>query len=93
MLRISEADGGIELKLQGKEKRKEALLELCRDPQFVFEGSQWTVVFNVFQMGGSVERWEVTGAFDAENQCNKIRTVDTTLIRPEGTFYHEVMGG
>jgi len=92
MLRITERDGGVALWLEGTEKSEAAFLELCRDPEFSFDGNQWDVGFHVFQQGGSVERWEVKGEFDSENECNRIHAIDITLVKPEGTFYHEIMG-
>lgn len=92
MLRISETDGGVALWLEGTEKSEKVFLDLCSDPQFIFEGRRWKATFHVFPQGGSVERWEIKGEFDLENRCKKIYTIDSRLIRPKGTFYHKVMG-
>lgn len=70
--------------LTGKEKRPEALYELCHDPVSTRDGDRASMQFNVFVLGGGVEEWTVKGTLD---HGLVIRDIEVKLIRELGTFY------
>ena len=92
MLRISEVGGGVSSWLQGHEKSEAVLRSLCCDPQFMFDGDRWKVVFNVFKPGGAVDQWSVAGTFDASADANTIYNIHIDSLKPKGTFSHWVYG-
>ena len=90
-LRLMER-GDISSWLRAKEKREAVLRELCSDPQFVFEGNKWKVVFNVFKKDGSVDKWEVVGEHYPEKRYNQVEKVEIRTLKPKGTFSWPLMG-
>jgi hypothetical protein len=78
--------------LHGTEKSVAVLKDLFKDPQFVFEGDTWTVVFNVFKFDGSVDRWKVIGEHDANANKNQILNIEITPLKPARTFSWPYIG-
>ena len=78
--------------LRAKEKSEVVLRELCSDPQFVFEGNKWKVTFNVFKKDGGVDKWQVVGKHDPENEYNQIDKIEIITLKPKGTFSWPLMG-
>ena len=78
--------------LRAKEKSEAVFRELCSDPQFVFEGNKWIVVFNVFKKDGGVDKWEVVGEHDPDNKYNQVEKVEISILKPKGTFSWPLMG-
>lgn len=83
--------GDISSWLRGREKSEAVFRELCLDPQFLFEGNKWKVLFNVFKPDGSVDKWEVVGEHDPENEYNHIEKIETNTLKPKGTFFCPLM--
>lgn len=77
--------------LRGTAQNQADLLELCEDPDFVFEGNTWTVVFNAIKRNGGVDRWRVVGEHDPEADRNEILRIDVCNILPKGTFSYPMI--
>ena len=73
-------------------KREVALREVCRDPQFVFDGDTWVVTFNVFRPDGGVDQWKVAGEFSPATQSNAIHKMDKSVLKKRGTFAYMMIG-
>jgi len=78
--------------LKAKEKSEDVFRELCPDPQFMFEGNQWKVVFNVFKKDGSVDKWQVEGEHYPPKKYNQVEKIEITTLKPPGTFFCPKMG-
>lgn len=78
--------------LRGTEKDEAVLRELCEDPEFVFDGDVWTVVFNVFRPDGAVDRWRVVGEHDSRANVNEIWGIRVAPLKPPGTFSYALIG-
>jgi hypothetical protein len=72
--------------LRRTEKSEAVFKELAREPKFVVEGGDWTVVFNVFNIDGRVDRLRVAGHHDPEANLMRIRQVDIARVKPPGSF-------
>ena len=72
--------------LRGKEKSEAVFAELTRDPEFVFKGDAWTVVVNIFNRDGSLDRWEFAGNVEPETNLLQARRIDIARLKPPGTF-------
>ena len=83
---------GVSAWMRAKEKSEAVLRGLCSDPQFVFEGNKWKVVFNVFKKDGGVDKWQVVGKHDPENEYNQIDKIEIITLKPKGTFSWPLMG-
>lgn len=71
--------------LMGKETNPQALRDVCVEPVFVSEGvGSWSLVYNVINRHGGVERWTVKGK--AGNF--EIQTIDIKSLKENGTFYY-----
>lgn len=80
---------------RGREKSKAVFRELFRDPEFMFEGNKWTVVFNVIKEGeggGAVDKWKVLGQHDPETNINRMEKIEVTMLKPKGTFSYPLVG-
>jgi hypothetical protein len=73
-------------------KIETALREVCRDPQFIFEGDAWVVTFNVLRPDGGVDQWKVEGEFSPATQSNAIRKMDKRALKKHGTFAYMMIG-
>jgi hypothetical protein len=85
-------ENGVDSWLQGAEKSEAVLKKLCRDPEFMFEGNKWIVVFNVLKPDGSVDKWKAVGEHDPENNTNRIEKIEVAALRPKGTFFVPLVG-
>jgi len=80
-------DGGdLSRWLQGREKDEAVFRQLYHDPQFMFEGNKWKVVFNVLRPDGGVDKWQVVGEQYPEKEYNQIDTIQISTLKPKGTF-------
>lgn len=77
--------------LHGTADNEADLRELCEDPEFVFEGSTWTVVFNVIKRDGGVDEWTVVGELSRDSNSNEILGIDIKDILPRGTFSYAMI--
>lgn len=73
-------------------KIETALREVCRDPQFAFDGDTWVVRFNVFRPDGGVDQWRVEGEFSPATQSNAIRKAERHVLKKRGTFAYMMIG-
>jgi hypothetical protein len=78
--------------LRGVEKDKAILRELCKDPEFAFDGAVWTVVFNVIRSDGAVDRWRVVGEHDPQTNTNEIWGIRSRPFKLPGTFSYPIFG-
>ena len=84
--------GPLEFWLRGTEKDEAVLRALCREPEFVFEGNTWTVVFNMIRPDGAVDQWTVIGEHDPHADRSEIWKIDVTPLKPPGTFSYAMIG-
>lgn len=78
--------------LRGTEQSIAVLWDLCEDPEFVFEGDTWTVVFNTINADGSADEWTVIGEHHAETTSNEILRIDVENVLPVGSFSWAFIG-
>jgi uncharacterized ubiquitin-like protein YukD len=77
----------------GREEKDEAVLRnLCRDPEFTFDGDVWTAVFNMIKPDGGVDRWRVVGEHDSQANINEIWGIRVVPLKPPGTFSYALLG-
>jgi hypothetical protein len=84
--------GPLEFWLRGTEKDEAVLRALCRDPEFVFEGNTWTVIFNMIRPDGAVDQWTVIGEHDPRAERSEIWKIEVTPLKPPGTFSYAMIG-
>jgi hypothetical protein len=72
--------------LGGTEESLAIATELTRDPEFVFKGNDWTVVLNVFNRDGSVDRWRLAGSLEPGTDLMLAERIDIAHLKPPGSF-------
>jgi hypothetical protein len=83
---MTDSETGLQLWLHGTETDEGVIKELCRDPEFVFQGHKWEVSFNLFLPDGRVDQWRLVGKHDPQANANEILRIDVTTIKPPGTL-------
>ena len=91
-LKRMERTNSVKAWLYGRERRESVLRELCQEPKVLIEGQKWKIEFNVFRRNGSVEKWNVVGNNDAENEYNQINEVEIKILKSKGTFSWPMIG-
>jgi len=93
LMRMRDLRTGLSSWLRGTEKSEAAVEALSRDPEFIFQGSKWRVVFSMFRTDGSVDQFTLLGRHDPQADANVLLQIDVTKIRPRGTFSWPLVGG
>jgi hypothetical protein len=79
--------------LRVRDAKSEAVFrELTRAPQFLLQGDNWTITFNVFHRDGRVDQWMVAGSHDPKASIVQLRRAEVARLKPPGTFRWPYMG-